>query len=85
VPDAFDLRRHPDTGLYEIPYWRAEAGETTFSLSDHEGPPLLEMTVSSRKGRNKLSFDQFRRNTSTVMTLVMTVGEKTYELPLRLH
>ncbi|UQZ90450.1 beta-glucosidase [Deltaproteobacteria bacterium Smac51] len=85
VPDAFDLRRHPDTGLYEIPFWRNEAGETTFSLYDPEGPPLLEITVPSRKGRNKLTFNQFRRKNSTVMTLLMTVGDKNYELPVRLH
>ncbi len=85
VTDAFDLGRHPDTGLYEIPYFRDEAGETLFSLSDPEGPPLLNLKEQSRKGRNKLAFEQFRRSTSTVMTLTMTVGEKKYELPVRLH
>ncbi|MDR2827014.1 MAG: beta-glucosidase [Candidatus Adiutrix intracellularis] len=89
VADAYEIRRHPDSGLYVVPYWCAEAGPVHFTVADPnqpDGQPLLEMTPSASAGRNYLYFSQFRRNDGIILTLTMTTlaGGK-YNLPLRLH
>ena len=87
--DAYDLRRHPDSGQYEIPFWRNEEGPVVFTLVDPVGgQTLLTLEAEAKKGRNKLSFAQFRRKNPAVINLVMgaaSEGGQSYSLPIRLH
>jgi|GEM_PF-1711678 len=87
LADAYEIRRHPDSGLYAVPFWCTEAGPVNMSISGpDEGPPLMETTVKAGRGRNYLTFAQFRRNDGQLLTLTMTTAEgKEYRLPLRLH
>ena len=88
VPDAYETRRHPDTGLYSVPFWSLEPGPVTLTIATVEngGPPLLEKTVQAVQGRNYLTFPQFRRNDGKMLTLTLTTtkGEQ-HTLPIRLH
>jgi hypothetical protein len=87
VPDAYDLRRHPDTGQYEVPFWCRVAGPATLTIADPDGgPPLLERTVQAAEGRNFLAFAPFRRNDGLILTLTLQApGGRKYHLPLRTH
>ncbi|MDR2947526.1 MAG: beta-glucosidase [Candidatus Adiutrix sp.] len=86
VPDAYDLRRHPDTGLYSVPFWCQTAEEVTFTVAGPENaPPLFEQSVKTTPGRNFLTFPQFRRNDGKVLTLTLTTTRGQYTLPMRLH
>ena len=86
-PDAYEIRRHPDTGLYEVPFWAESSGRSTFALNDASGgPPLARFEVKASVGRNLLTFPQFKRSTGERLTLTMTDPEgRDHELPLRLH
>lgn len=84
VPDAFALRRHPDTGQYSIPYWVEEAGEVLFRFTDAEGKEVQAMKKFATRGRNYLIFPQFMPVTDTPLTVTMQAGGKEYALPVRL-
>ncbi len=85
IEDAYDIRRHPDSGLYQVPYWRAEAGPAVFTLLSPTGDVLFERTEDGRKGRNSLSFPQCAPRSSTPFTLIMRLGDAEYRLPVRLY
>lgn len=87
VPDAYEIRRHPDTGLYSAPFWTREAGPVIMKITGPEdGPPLLERIVEAGAGRNFLTFPQFRRNDGKLLILTMiTAAGGQYTLPIRLH
>lgn len=86
VPDAFDIRRHPDTGLYQIPYWCAGPGRADFSLADEEGRELLSLREEAVRGRNWLRFGQFMEPDGERLILKLFLdGEEKASLPLRLH
>lgn len=86
VPDAYDIRRHPDTGLFAVPYWVEENGPVSFALFSPEGNILHRQDADAVKGRNSLSFPQFMAPDGNVLTLVMrTANGVGYRLPLRLH
>lgn len=87
LPDAYEIRRHPDSGLYAVPFWCAEAGLVTLAISGpDEGPPLLENRVKAVPGRNYFTFPQFQRVDGQALTLTLTTAKgQTYQLPLRLH
>lgn len=85
VPDAYDIRRHPDSGLYEIPYWLEAAGKASFRLVDYDGDEMGTWEADAAEGTNTLAFAQFMPVEDEVLTLIMTAGEKEYRLPVRLH
>ena len=85
VPDAHDIRRHPDTGVYHIPYWIAAEGEVAFQLSDDAGKEVCALHVHAWPGRNDLIFPQFMPPDGKILTLTMRAEEKEYVLPVRLH
>ncbi len=87
APDAYDIRRHPDSGLYEIPYWCAEAGTVLFTVANPDGgPPLLNQQEKAAKGRNCLKFPQFRARGDEILTLTMATSDGgEYRLPMRLY
>ncbi|MDL2317139.1 hypothetical protein LJC59_08735, partial [Desulfovibrio sp. OttesenSCG-928-A18] len=82
LPDACDLRRHPDSGLYQVPYWCVEAGQVQFTISDPEGGIVYKLGQNSVKGRNLLSFPQFMRPDEEILTLTMrTASGEEHSLP----
>lgn len=85
VPDAYDIRRHPDTGLYEVPFFVREAGPVTFAIADLNGEQLLLEEIKANPGRNTFRFPQFMPGEDEVLTLTMQTEDKGYSLPLRLH
>ena len=85
TPDAYDIRRHPDTGLFQIPYWAASAGDVRFSFADHGGEIVHSSTESAIVGRNLLQFPQFMQADGAVLTLTMHLNGASYSLPVRLH
>lgn len=86
VPDACDIRRHPDTGRYHVPYWCAEAGQASFTFTDEEGRELLTLQENAVRGRNQLRFEQFMAPDGERLILKLAVdGEEKAALPVRLH
>lgn len=84
-PDAYDLRRHPDTGLFTIPYWMSAAGSVTFTLTDVDNNVLLSLERKAFQGRNALTFAQFMTPDGRILTLTMQSGEEKHQVPIRLH
>ncbi|MCC8194839.1 MAG: hypothetical protein LIP28_09370, partial [Deltaproteobacteria bacterium] len=85
VPDAFDVRRHPDTGMFRIPFWAGSAGEAHFAFAAADGETIYTLVTSATQGRNFLQFPQFMAPDGNVLTLTMRLNGKTYSLPVRLH
>ncbi len=84
--DAYDIRRHPDSGLYSVPYWCAQAGPVRFSMVGPDGAPVFSAEEEAAAGRNYLKFPQFKRKDGEIILLEMTTGpDKRYSLPLRLN
>jgi hypothetical protein len=85
-PDAYDIRRHPDSGLFAVPYWCAQPGKVRFVLQDAGGTVLLEREEQAGKGRNTLFFPQFMPPDGAVLVLGMqTEDGSSHTLPLRLQ
>jgi len=85
VADALDLRRHPDSGLYHIPYSCEKDGIVTFTLSDAAGKVLRRFTREGRKGDNVLAFEQFLPTGTDVYELAMRTDDFKATLPIRLN
>ena len=85
VVDALDLRRHPDSGLYVIPYSTEQNGMVAFSVKDSAGKVLKRFTREARRGDNTLEFGQFMPVDGQVLTLTMRTADFVAELPIRLH
>lgn len=84
-PDALDLRRHPDTGLYTLPYSCEKDGLVFFTLEDASGKVVRQFTREGRKGDNLLEFPQFMPVSSERLQLVMHIGELKIGIPVRLN
>ena len=85
VPDAHDICRHPDSGMYEIPYFAEAAGPVSFRLVEDGGDELLALEVNAVAGRNILSFAQFAPRDDAILTIVMKISDGEHTLPVRLH
>lgn len=85
VEDAYDIRRHPDTGLYQIPYYMKEAGQVTFTITDRDGVVVRTSQLNAPIGNNVLTFPQFQERSDNIYTLIMKTGAKEYKLPIRMH
>ena len=85
VQDALDLRRHPDSGRYVVPYSVEQNGMVAFTVKDSSGKVLKRFTREARRGDNALEFEQFMPVDGQVLTLIMRVGDSVSELPVRLH
>lgn len=85
APDAHDIRRHPDSGLFVVPFQVHMPGEVIFRFTSAEGDVLHTMSVSAKPGRNELVFPQFMSPGGTALMLTMGVSGKEYSLPVRLH
>ncbi len=85
-PDAFEITRHPDTGLYAIPYFLESADPATLTLQDPEGKTLLSVTPKTAAGRNLLTFTAApTRPTNAVHTLTLKTAASEQTLPVRLY
>ncbi|MDR2460990.1 MAG: beta-glucosidase [Deltaproteobacteria bacterium] len=86
--DAYITRRHPDSGLYQIPYYISQGGQVSFSLVDSGEPSeteLFKQTVLAEPGSNTLLMDLPMDN-GRLLTLKMTTMDGTiYSLPMRLY
>jgi hypothetical protein len=85
VPDALDIRRHPDTGLYSIPYCIARAGRAAFRIVNEEGEEVFARSLDAPAGSSVLAFPQFLPRGDEILTLTLTTEEGSYSLPLRLR
>jgi hypothetical protein len=85
MPDACDLRRHPDSGQYCLVYYTAEPGQVSFMFTDANGTPAHQVETAAIKGRNLFLFQQFAPTSDTVFTLTMRTTNGEYVLPIRLH
>ena len=84
-PDALDLRRHPDSGLYVVPYSCEADAVVTFTLSDASGKVLRRFTREGRKGCNELAFSKFLPEGQDIYRLTMRTGEFSESLPIRFN
>ena len=84
-PDALDLRRHPDSGLYVVPYSCEADAVVTFTLSDASGKVLRRFTREGRKGYNELEFSKFLPEGQDIYSLIMRTGEFSESLPIRFN
>lgn len=85
VPDALELRRHPDSGCYVIPYSSESGGIVTFIITDAGGNVLKRFTREARKGDNTLEFQQFMPCEGEILTLTMRGEGFSVPLPIRLN
>jgi hypothetical protein len=85
VPDVYALRRHPDSGLYSIPYWTKGEGEIVFRFLDAEDKEVQTLKKTAAKGRNHLVFPQFMPAKDSPLRLIMQTGDAEYTLPLRFY
>ena len=85
VEDAYDIRRHPDTGLYAIPYYVEKAGLITFNITSPDGVVVRTVGQEASVGSNMLTFPQFIRQTEDVYKLQMEANGKKYTLPIRMY
>lgn len=83
--DALDLRRHPDTGLYTLPYSCEKDCIVFFTIADASGKVLSQYTREGRKGDNLLEFPQFMPKNGETLQLTMHIGDLTAGLPIRLN
>lgn len=86
-PEACDLRRHPDSGLYEVYFHCPEAGQVSLALLGPQGgPPLLSWDLNAQAGRNRLSFPQHHRPDGEILTLrLRQASGQEHDLPVRLN
>ena len=85
APDALDLCRMPDTGLYEIPYSMEGDGLVFFAFADESGRVVKRLTKEGRKGRNSLQFCREGLEEGKMYRLAMRTGGKNAVLPIRLN
>lgn len=83
--DAVDLVRHPDTGLYTIPYSCEKNGMVFFTVEDASGKVLKNVTREGKKGNNILEFASFMPASEEMLRIVMRIGDLTAALPVRLR
>ncbi|MCD8141328.1 MAG: hypothetical protein LUE17_16460 [Planctomycetaceae bacterium] len=85
VPDAYAMRRHPDTGLYGLPFFLEQAREVKFRIMDADGETVFETTLEAAEGANTLTFAQFMPPEDEVLTVFMDTGGTVHTLPIRLY
>ena len=85
VPDALDLRRHPDSGEYRIPFSSSRSGVAFFRLTDASGKVVQRFLREVAQGDHVLAFEQFMPASDEVFTLSMRIGDASAKLPVRFH
>ena len=85
VPDACDLRRHPDTGRYAVSYAREQGGPVTFTLQKEDGTLLFQENLNVDAGHHELLLPDTLTAGTDVLTLTMKAGHETHTLPIRLN
>ncbi|MCD7898171.1 MAG: hypothetical protein LUG50_16115 [Planctomycetaceae bacterium] len=88
VRDAYTIRRHPDSGLYEIPFRTIAAGPVRFTLRRDDGETVLDQTVAATGRSGMFRFSRPPRAaaaTDGIVTLEMNGPEGAFSLPVRLR
>ncbi|MBO4793355.1 MAG: beta-glucosidase [Deltaproteobacteria bacterium] len=86
IPDACDLRRHPDTGRYSVAFACTEDGRVSFTLTDSTGKKLDAQTLTVRKGHHVLAFPaSLAPAPAEIRTLTMKTPSSTHAIPLRFN
>jgi hypothetical protein len=85
APDALDLCRNPDIGLYTLPFSTEEDGLVFFSFTDDSGIVKKRLTCEGRKGMNSLEFDSGALEKGKIYQLSMRAGSRNAFLPVRLN
>lgn len=85
IPDACDLRRHPDTGLYAVSYHVGKGGPVTLLLADATGATRETFRVRAVPGRNEVAFSFPAATPESVYTLTFVTDGERHSLPLRLR
>ncbi len=83
--DAYDIRRHPDSGLFEIPYYVNQSGPVRFRLADVDGDVVLDHEAFAASGRNVLAFPQFTPPSDEIFLLTLETAAESHPLKLRFH
>jgi hypothetical protein len=86
--DAHVVRRHPDSGLYLIPYRVGKGGEAAFTLVDSGEPgetEILRVTANSKPGPNTLSLDLPMGNGRLHHLKMELPDGTTHTLPVRFY
>lgn len=82
---AHEAARHPDSGLYRIPFRLSDGGAATFVFRNNRGAEIHRERIPVQPGANVLAFAPFAGSGDGVLTLVMrpdSGGE--HSLPVRL-
>lgn len=83
--DAVDLRRHPDTGLYSLPYYSDKKAQADFTIINSAGNVVRKMRAYADVGQNLVAFPQFLGKSEEALTLIMSIEKQIWRLPIRLH
>jgi hypothetical protein len=86
--DAYVLRRHPDSGLYLIPYYLKEGGQVQFSLAESRAPnqtDIFQLSQSANPGANTLALDLPIGDGRLLMLTMRTAPDKSFTLPVRFY
>lgn len=83
VIGAHEAERHPDSGLYRIPFWTENDGQVRFSFLDEAGREVFSKNMEAEEGRNEFAFAPFSPANGK-MLLVMKIDGREHSLPVRL-
>jgi hypothetical protein len=86
--DAYVLRRHPDSGLYLIPYYLKDGGQVQFSLTESRAPnetDIFQITQNAVPGSNTLALDLPVGNGRLLVLTMKCSEDKSFTLPLRFY
>ncbi len=84
-PDGYSACRHPDTGLYHIPYWVDKEECVTLALSSLDGKNLYVRRQTARPGRNWFDFPEVAPVNGSLYCLRLTTSSSAHVLRLRLY
>jgi hypothetical protein len=83
--EALDLRRHPDTGRYSIPYTTESSGTVDFMIADASGKTVKTFSCNVEPGRHSLEFAPFMPITAEKLSVAMQMDGYREDLVIRLH
>lgn len=91
IADAFDMRMHPDTGRYSLPYWNPNGGAVRLALLNGQGREIKSYHRNSISGRNYFNFTigeevfEKYKGQKLLLTLTLSAEGRGFALPVRLN
>ncbi|MDR2199623.1 MAG: beta-glucosidase [Deltaproteobacteria bacterium] len=86
--DAFELRRHPDNGMYLIPYYLKDAGKINFTLVESRAPnesEMIKLSVEAKAGSNTLNLDLPMGDGRLFILTMFKPDGREFTLPIRFY